>query len=70
MKLLVIAMLVVGVTMVLNGYYRANLTTPPPHIIYRFLPRSLEEDSSNPAKVSDIFAKMFSDSNPDVYSSG
>ena len=70
MKLLVIALLIIGVTMVLNGYFRENLSKVEPKIVYRFIPRTLEETSLNEPKVSDIFARMFSDSDPDVYASG
>lgn len=70
MKLLVIALLIVGVTMVLNGYYRETLATPAPRVVYRFLPRTLAEQEELEPKVSDIFAKMFSDQSPDVYASG
>jgi hypothetical protein len=39
---------------------------PKPQIEYRFVPRTLREELENPAKVSDIFTKMFNDPTPFV----
>ncbi len=58
MKLLVIGLMIVGITMVLNGYFRTNTSQAPPKIVYRYVPRTLAEEQNNPAKVSDIFSTM------------
>ena len=59
MKLLVIVLLVVGVTLVLNGYYRSTMACPPARIVYKYIPRTLAEEELNPVKVTDVFQTMF-----------
>ena len=67
MKLLVIVLFVIGITLVLNGYYRNTMQCPGERIVYKFLPRTLSEDNRNEVKVSDIFQPMFRDADPGVY---
>jgi hypothetical protein len=69
MKLLVIALLVVGIVLVMNGYLQKNLQCPPPQIVYKYIPRTLEEDQSNPVPVSTVFSGMFNDTGVHVYQS-
>lgn len=67
MKLLVIVLFVIGITLVLNGFYRNTMHCSPERIVYRYLPRSPSEESLNEVKVSDIFQPMFRDADPGVY---
>lgn len=67
MKLLVIVLLVIGVTLVLNGYYRNTMQCSPQKIVYKFLPRTLAEEESSAVKVSDIFQPMFRGADPGPY---
>ncbi len=67
MKLLVIVLLVIGITLVLNGYYRNTMQCDPQRIVYKYIPRSLSEDQLDPVKVSDIFQPMFRGADPGPY---
>lgn len=64
MRLLVIALLVVGVVMVVNGYMAQNMQCPPERIVYKYIPRTFTEEQENPVKVSDVFGKLFKDADP------
>lgn len=67
MKLLVIVLFVIGITLVLNGYYRNNMRCPAERIVYRFIPKTLEDESASSVKVSDIFQPMFRGADPGPY---
>ncbi len=43
-----------------------SMTDPPmqPRVIYRYIPRTFEEEQENPVSVSDIFKTMFSNPSP------
>jgi hypothetical protein len=43
-------------------------TCPAPQVIYKYVPRTFDEDQAEPAYVSDIFKNMFSHQSPWVYS--
>ena len=64
MKLLVIVILMVGVMMVMQGYFRQNMQCPPPKVVYKYLPRSFTEEQESPIPVSDIFGAMFKQPSP------
>ena len=64
MKLLVIVLFVTGILMVMHGYFKQNLTCPPTRVVYKYIPRTLSEEESNPIRVSDIFSTMFNQSSP------
>ena len=59
MKLLIIAIAIVGIVMVINGYYRQNMSCPEPKIVYKYIPRTFSEEQDNLPKPSDIFKTMF-----------
>lgn len=61
MKLLVMILLIVGVTLVINGYMKQNMKCGTPKIVYKYIPRTFEEEQNNPIKPSDLFSKMFSE---------
>lgn len=50
-------LLVVGITQI---YYRC----PPNETIYRYIPRSFNEEQNNPVPLMDIFGSMFFDQSP------
>ena len=62
MKLLVLVLLVIGVTLVLNGYMKQNMVCGPPKIVYKYVPRTFEQEQMNPVKPTDVFSTMFSQS--------
>ena len=51
--------LIVGVTLVLNGYNAKQLKCPAPVIKYKYLPKTFDESQDDPDRVSDIFRTMF-----------
>ncbi len=59
MKLLIIAIAIVGIVMVINGYYRQNMSCPEPKIVYKYIPRTFSEEQDNLPKPSDVFKTMF-----------
>ena len=61
MRLLVLVLLVIGVTLVINGYMKQNMVCGAPRIVYKYMPRTFEEEQLNPVKPSDLFSKMFSE---------
>lgn len=44
--------------------YYTNLINNDPQIIYKYIPRTFEEDQLDPISVSDIFSTMFSQPSP------
>lgn len=67
MKLLVIVLFVIGITLVLNGYYRNTMKCEPARIVYRYIPKTFAQEQLDSVKVSDIFQPMFRDADPGVY---
>ena len=70
MKLLVIALLVVGVIMVIQGYTRQQMVCPEPEIRYKYITRSFDEEQANLPKPSEVFKTMFTATDPLTYNSG
>lgn len=50
--------------MVVSGYHNQKQKCPPPKIVYKYIPRTFQEEQEDPAKVSEIFDKMFNESSP------
>jgi hypothetical protein len=46
------------------GLTRASIETPTEKIIYRYIPRTFEEEQNEPVMISDIFKTMFSQPEP------
>ena len=63
MKGIILTLLVIGITMILVGFHKKNLKCPPPKVIYKFIPRTFEEEQENPPQVTRIFDKMFKSPN-------
>ena len=49
----------IGLVMVVAGFYKKNLKCPPPKVIYKYVPRTFKEEQENPTQATDIFSKMF-----------
>jgi hypothetical protein len=64
MRSVVILGLFVGVLMIVVGYVNQLQKCPPPHIEYRYIPRTFKEDQNNPVQVSEIYSKMFTEPSP------
>ena len=43
---------------------RASIETPKEKIVYRYIPRTFEEEQNEPVMISDIFKTMFSQPEP------
>ena len=52
-------LIVIGLTLVLFGWFKSKYKCPLPIVEYRFIPRTFEEEQSSPASLDDIFYKMF-----------
>jgi len=64
MKSIIMFLFVIGVVMVVSGYHNQKQKCPPPKIVYKYIPRTFQEEQEDPAKVSEIFDKMFNESSP------
>ena len=54
-----------GIFMLVLGYQQQKLRQiPQERIVYRYIPRTFDEQQQNPVKVSHIFSKMFQESSP------
>lgn len=56
--------------MVITSIIKESYSCNEQKVIYRYIPRSFEEDQNNPTLVSEIFKKMFSLPSPWVDSIG
>ena len=65
-KLILLIVLFFGILFVSVEVARINagLTKKDPTVIYRYIPRSFEEEQNDPILVSDIFETMFSQPSP------
>lgn len=65
-KALVIIIIFVGLTMIIMDVARINagLIDKEPKIIYRYVPRTFEEEQLDPVFVTDIFGVMFENPSP------
>jgi len=63
MVFLGIMLLVVDVVRINTGLYRKK-----PRVIYRYIPRTFEEEQEDPLMVSDVFETMFSQPSPWIVS--
>lgn len=50
--------------MIIVGYINQLHKCPPPKIEYRYIPRTFKQEQDNPARVSQIFSKMFEEPSP------
>lgn len=69
-KALVIIIIFVGLIMIIMDVARikAGLVDKEPKIIYRYVPRTFEEEQMDPVFITDIFGTMFSRESPWVSS--
>ncbi len=69
MKQIGIFLFFCGIIFILIGYMEKKLEkcSPIPQIQYKFIPRTLEEEETNPVKPTDLFDFMFYDQQPWMY---
>lgn len=63
-KSILLFFLFVGLLLMIIEIMRSMNECKPQKIIYRYVPRSFEEDQENPTMVSEIFKTMFSQPSP------
>lgn len=51
--------LIIGIILITIGLSRMYFTKDNSKIIYRYIPRSFEEDQENPVPLKDLFGTMF-----------
>lgn len=64
MNVLLLTLLFIALVLIVLGYIKATYHCPPRKVEYRYVPRSFIEDQKEPVPVTDIFAKMFYESQP------
>ena len=53
-------MLIIGIILIIVYYFSSNIIgNCEPQIIYKYIPRTLEEEETQPIYVSEIFKTMF-----------
>lgn len=67
-KSLVITIIFIGILLMTVSIVQTTQKCPQDKIIYRYLPRTFEEEQDEPAYVSDIFNTMFTQDSPWVKS--
>lgn len=61
---ILIIIIFIGILFVVIDLVRTETVCPQNKIIYRFIPRTLDEELDSPAYVTDIFRTMFSQPSP------
>lgn len=64
MKITLLIVLFIGILLVSISITIATKKCPEPQIIYRYVPRTFEEEQNDPVLPSDIFKTMFSQQSP------
>lgn len=70
LKIITILILFFGIIFVITDMVKidAGLTKKDPKVIYKYIPRTFEEEQEDPVPVSDVFETMFSQPSPWVSS--
>jgi hypothetical protein len=63
-KYILIIILFIGILFVAVELAKEDKECPPNKVIYRFIPRTLDEELETPEYVSDVFRTMFSQPSP------
>ena len=63
-KNILLAMLIFGLLLIVINITKTVNQCPSQQIIYKYIPRTFDEEQENPALVSDIFKTMFSRPEP------
>jgi hypothetical protein len=57
--------LIIGIVFITIGFSRMYFTKDNSKIIYRYIPRTFNEEQNNPVPLSDLYGKMFQEIEPD-----
>jgi hypothetical protein len=66
MKSLVLVLLIAGLVLISTGYVKSNQQCPPPTIEYRYLPRTFEQEQTNPTPLMAVHGHMFTEQTPSI----
>lgn len=69
-KTLIILLMFIGILFVTIAVTKDSQKCPEQKIIYKYIPRTFEEEQNEPVYVSDIFSNMFSQPSPWMVSIG
>lgn len=67
-KILIILIIFAGILSIAVSITKTTAGCPKEKIIYRYIPRTFEEEQNEPVYVSDIFNSMFTQQSPWVRS--
>ena len=57
-------LLIIGVILITMGYTRMYYAKDNSKVIYRYIPRTFQEDQENQPALSDLFGSMFESAEP------
>ena len=63
-KKIIILLLILGIIMVIFGYYREKDLNPFPQIIYKYIPKSYYDELYHNTPIISHFSKLFNNSSP------
>jgi hypothetical protein len=69
-KLIIIFLLFLGILFIAISVTKNTQSCPPTQTVYKYIPRTFEEEQNEPVYVSDIFSDMFSQPSPWMVSIG
>jgi hypothetical protein len=69
-KHIIILVLFVGLSLIVYDLTKTYYQCPAPKVVYKFLPRSMEENLENPVPLDDVFKSMFEAPSPWIASFG
>lgn len=64
MKTILLIFIFIGILLIVVDITRSETKCSSNKIIYRYIPRTLDEELNEPAYAGDIFESMFNQSNP------
>lgn len=67
-KNILMLLIIIGLIFVIIEVVRTERKCPDNKIVYRFIPRTLDEEQNSPAFATDVFRTMFSQPSPWVKS--
>jgi hypothetical protein len=59
MRAIIVLLAFIGIIVLVIGYINQLKTCSPPRIVYRYIPRTFEDEQNDPVKVSKVFKDMF-----------
>jgi len=63
-KFIILSCLIIGIIFISIELVKMYYTCPPKEIVYKYIPRTFEEEQEQPVFPSDIFKKMFKNPSP------